>query len=346
MRRGWRAIPMALVLLTGLLGAPNPNAPRAQGASGGTPVATVGDDVITLEELEEPLAAQLAELEQKRHQLLSERLEHLIGERLLAQEATRRGISVEELLKREVYARAREVTDAEVTAFMRQNRARLPRGADEAHLRLKVWDYLRSQQVSQRRREYVGTLRAQAKVTVSLREPEPPRTLVSPDKGFTRGPANARVVLVEFSDFQSPFCKRVLGTVRQLIELYPGQVKWVFRDFPIERLHPTAPKVHEAARCAGAQGKFWEYHDLLFERAPRHAPEALEQYARELALDGPAFVRCLDGGASREAIAGDIEEGRRLGVTATPTFFINGRKLVGAKPLAEFRRLIESELAR
>ena len=153
-------------------------------------------------------------------------------------------------------------------------------------------------------------------------------------------------MIVEFSDFQCPFCKRVLVTVKQLIELYPGQVKWVFRDFPIERLHPTAPKVHEAARCAGAQGKFWEYHDLLFERAPRHAPEALEQYARELALDGPAFVRCLDGGASREAIAGDIEEGRRLGVTATPTFFINGRKLVGAKPLAEFRRLIESELAR
>ena len=107
-----------------------------------------------------------------------------------------------------------------------------------------------------------------------------------------------------------------------------------------------APKAHEAARCAGAQGKFWEYHDLLFERVPRHAPEALEQYARELALDGPAFVRCLDGGVYRDAVAGDIEEGRRLGVTATPTFFINGRKLVGAKPLAAFQQLIESELAR
>jgi len=337
---------MALFLLPGLLGAPDANAPRAQGASGGTPVATVGDDVITLEELEEPLAAQLAELEQKRHQLLSERLEHLIGERLLAQEAKRRGISLEELLKSEVYARAREVTEAEVATFMRQKRARLPRGADEADLRLKVWDYLRSRRVSERRQEYVATLRAQAKVTVSLREPEPLRARASPDKGFVRGPADARVVIVEFSDFQCPFCKRVLVTVKQLIELYPGQVKWVFRDFPIERLHPTAPKVHEAARCAGAQGKFWEYHDVLFERAPRYAPEALEQYARELALDGPAFVRCLDGGAHRDAVARDIEEGKRLGVTATPTFFINGRKLVGAKPLAEFRQLIESELAR
>jgi len=150
MGRGWRAIPMALFLLPGLLGAPDANAPRAQGASGGTPVATVGDDVITLEELEEPLAAQLAELEQKRHQLLSERLEHLIGERLLAQEAKRRGISLEELLKSEVYARAREVTEAEVATFMRQKRARLPRGADEADLRLKVWDYLRSRRVSAR----------------------------------------------------------------------------------------------------------------------------------------------------------------------------------------------------
>jgi len=178
---------MALFLLPGLLGAPDANAPRAQGASGGTPVATVGDDVITLEELEEPLAAQLAELEQKRHQLLSERLEHLIGERLLAQEAKRRGISLEELLKSEVYARAREVTEAEVATFMRQKRARLPRGADEADLRLKVWDYLRSRRVSERRQEYVATLRAQAKVTVSLREPEPLRARASPDRASSGG---------------------------------------------------------------------------------------------------------------------------------------------------------------
>jgi protein-disulfide isomerase len=331
-------------VLTLLIGAQTAGGQSPEVGKTTTPVAKVGDEVISLEELERAVRPQLAKLEEQRYTLLDDKLDQLIGERLLAQEAKRLGIPVEQLLRNEVYAKAPEVADAEVTSFITQNRARLPQG-DEADLKLKVWDYLRTQKVNERRRSYVQDLRAQRAVTVYLQAPAPARVAVSTDTGFVRGTRDAAVTIVEFSDFQCPFCKNATATVRQVFDKYAGKVKWVFRDFPIATLHPAAPKAHEAARCAAEQGKFWEYHDLLFERSPRQAPEELKQYARELKLDGPAFARCLDSGKHQASVGSDIQEGTRLGVTGTPTFFINGRELVGAQPVTAFQKIIDSELA-
>ena len=124
---------------------------------------------------------------------------------------------------------------------------------------------------------------------------------MSADTGFARGAAGAPVTIVEFSDFQCPFCKAAAATVKQVLDRYPGKVKWSSATSRIDRLHPEAPRAHEAARCAGAQGKFWEYHDVLFERSPRQARADLKQYAEELKLDATAFVQCLD---SRRYAAG------------------------------------------
>ncbi len=334
----------AAVLAAGLL-APASEGQEVPSTKSLTPAAQVGEEVIALEEVEQALQAQLTQLERQRVQLLEQKVEELIGKRLLAQEAKKRATSVEELLKTEVFAKTPEVTDAEVTTFMTQNRPRLPQG-DETELRLKVWDSLRSQKVNQQRQAYIQSLRAQTTVTVYLEEPAALRVLVNPDKGFVRGPKDAPVAVVEFSDFQCPFCKTVVSTIKQLMDQYPGMVKWVFRDFPIPSLHPTAPKAHEAARCAGAQGKFWEYHDLLFERSPRHSPEELQQYAQELKLDGSAFAQCLDSGKYQAEVNSDVQEGIRLAVSATPTFYVNGRPLVGAQALPAFQKLIERELAK
>jgi protein-disulfide isomerase len=235
------------------------------------------------------------------------------------------------------------VTDAEVAGFITQNRARLPQG-DEAELKLKVWDYLRSQKVNERRQAFIQTLRSQNSVAVYLEAPAATRVAVSTDKGFVRGPNDAPVTIVEFSDFQCPFCKNATTTVKQVVEKYQGRVKWIFRDFPIASLHPAAPKAHQAARCAAEQGKFWEYHDLLFEKSPRQAMDDLKQYARDLKLDAAAFGQCLDSGKQEAEVNRDIQEGARLGVTGTPTFFINGRQLVGAQPAATFQKIIDSEL--
>jgi protein-disulfide isomerase len=307
-------------------------------------VAEVDGEPIGRHELEHSLAAQLARLDEQRFALLSGRLDELIAERLLAREAQKRGVSVEELLEAEVAARTPSVTDDDVTAFIVDNRSRLPQ-MPEAELRDRIRGYLQAQHAERVRDSYVATLRAHAKVTTHLPEPTPVRVDVNPATGWSRGPEGAPVVIVEFSDFGCPYCKTVVPTLKQLTAQYPDKIRWVFRDFPIANLHPAAPKAHQAARCAGAQGKFWEYHDVLFERSPRQSPEELRQYAKDLLLDAAQFEQCLESNAQEAAVDADIQDGRRLGVSGTPMFFINGRALVGAQPLAAFQKVIESELA-
>src|SRR6185503_11975213 len=196
------------------------------------PAARVGDEVITLEELEQAVKPQLAKLEEQRYEILDQRLDQLIGERLLAQEAKRRNVSVEDLLKTEVFAKAPDVPDSEVTGFINQNRARLPK-MDDKELRLKVWDHLRSQKVNEQRQSYVQGLRGQSKVTVLLQEPTSARYDVSGDRGFAQGPKDAPVTIVEFSDFQCPFCKTATATIKQVLDKYPDKVRLVFRDYPL-----------------------------------------------------------------------------------------------------------------
>ncbi len=159
-----------------------------------------------------------------------------------------------------------------------------------------------------------------------------------------RGPANAPVTLVEFSDFQCGFCTRALATVRQVMKEYPTQVQWVFKHYPLE-MHRDAPLAHEAALAAGAQGKFWEMHDLLFERKTLQRDQLIS-LAKELGLNVAQFTRDLDSHKFRGAVEADRREGAELGVDGTPTFFINGRALVGAQPIDQFRKLIQAELKR
>jgi protein-disulfide isomerase len=172
------------------------------------------------------------------------------------------------------------------------------------------------------------------------------RAEVSVDGATFKGAATAPVTIVEFSDFHCPFCQRVLPPLTQLESQYGDKVKLVFRDYPIENLHPAARKAHEAARCANAQGKFWACHDLLFANAPKASPEQLKTYAQEVGLDVPAFEQCVNSGTYQAVVQRDVEEGSQVGVTGTPAFFINGRLVSGAQPLESFVRVIEEELAR
>jgi protein-disulfide isomerase len=305
--------------------------------------AKVADEVVTLDEIEKTVASQLAQLEEQRYQLMASKLEELIAERLLAREAKRRGISVEELLKAEVLSKVPEVTEADVTAFITQNKGRMQE--ETAELRLKVRAYLREQKVAQQRSAYAASLERGAKVERFLEEPEPYRVTVK-EGAFATGPRDAPVTIVEFSDFQCPFCRTVVATIREVMRQYPTTVRLAFRDFPIANLHPKAPKVAEAARCAGEHGKFWEYHDLLFDHQTQATTEDFKRFADQLKLDPKSFASCLDSGKQRAAVKSDLEEGARLGITGTPTFFINGRMLVGAVPLETFRKVIDSEVRR
>jgi protein-disulfide isomerase len=157
-----------------------------------------------------------------------------------------------------------------------------------------------------------------------------------------RGPANAPITLIEFSDFQCGFCTRVLPAVQQLMKEYPNKIQWLFKHYPLD-FHKEAPLAHEAALAAGAQDKFWPMHDLLFERKTLKR-DALIGLAKELGLDVERFTKDLDSRKYRTAVEADSREGGELGVDGTPTFFVNGKMLVGAQPIAAFRKLVEAEL--
>ena len=163
------------------------------------------------------------------------------------------------------------------------------------------------------------------------------------DPAMTRGPAAAPVPIFEWSDYQCPYCKRAQVVLARLQAEFPDTVKITFKDFPL-RSHERALPAALAARCAGAQGRYWEYHDLLFVAQPDFSRDELLGYARRLGLDTPPFTECLDSARFRDAVLADQREGLDAGVGGTPTFFINGRKIEGALPLEEFREAIRQAL--
>jgi protein-disulfide isomerase len=162
------------------------------------------------------------------------------------------------------------------------------------------------------------------------------------------GSRDAKVIIVEFSDFQCPFCAQSLPTVTQIKETYGDRVLFVYRDFPLSSIHPEAQKAGEAAQCAFEQDAFWPYHDLIFEKQSDWGgvgTPKFKEYSSELGLDTEKFNDCLDSGKYADEVADDLRAGQELGVTGTPTFFINGKKIVGAQPFQVFQTAIEDELA-
>jgi protein-disulfide isomerase len=310
----------------------------------GEPLAELDGEAITAAEVEHAIAAQLSKLEEQSYDLKRQQVEALITERLLAREAAKRGLTVPALLDAEVTTKVALVTEQEIETFYQDNKARFK--GDDATAREQIRAYLQKQKLAEQRGAFVQSLRSQANIVVHLKAPAVFRAEVGVDGAPIRGSATAPVTIVEFTDFHCPFCKRVLPTLTQLESQYGDKVKIVFRDYPIDNLHPGARKAHEAARCAHDQGKFWAYHDLLFANAPKASPEQLKTYAQGVGLDVPAFEQCVSSGTYQATVQKDVEEGTRVGVTGTPAFFINGRLVSGAQPLERFVRVIEEELAR
>ncbi len=305
------------------------------------PIATVEGQVITVEDLDGAIGAELSKLEDDIYNLRKGRLDGLIGERLLAREAAARGMDVKALIAAEVTAKAGSVTDEEVTAFFEANKARLPNRPD---IKDQIQQYLMNQRAQARGQAYVAELRSKAKVEVNLPAPPIRRVALNIDGAPIRGDRNAPVTVVEFTDFHCPFCKRVQPTLVEVLDKYKGKVRLVFKDLPLDSLHPQARTVSEAAACANDQNKFWEFHDKIFEGGPDSSPEYLRKLATDSGLDVAAFTQCMESGKHRARVQSDVELGSSLGINGTPAFFINGRSLSGAQPLEAFVKIIEEEL--
>jgi len=192
------------------------------------------------------------------------------------------------------------------------------------------------------RQVYADSLRAKIDVAVLLR---PPSVTVAYDPARVKGDPKAPVTIVEFSDFQCPYCKKSESTLHELLTKYSGRVKLAYLDFPLREIHPQAQRAAEAARCAGEQGKFWEYHDALYAEQSKLDGAELLTHARALNLDEKSFQSCLNSGKFKSKIEADLQQGSKVGVAGTPGFFINGVFLSGAVPPADFEKIIDTQLA-
>ncbi len=301
-------------------------------------VATIQDQSITAEELTASIRGELLKLDTQRYQALKNGLDAIIGQRLTVLEAQKRQMSVEQLRQEEITAKVTQATDDEVKKFYEENQNRINQLFD--NIKGRIADYLNQRARQQRERAFLSELRKRYNVAIAL---EPPKVNVSVDDDPVLGAADAKVTIIEFSDFECPYCRRVQPTLKRLLKEYEGQVRLVFRDFPLS-FHKNAHKAAEAAQCAGDQGKFWPYHDKLFEQTAL-APADLKKYAGEMELDLDKFSACLDSGKYTQEVEKDMQDGQAVGVNSTPSFFVNGQPLSGAVPYERFQELVEAALA-
>jgi protein-disulfide isomerase len=309
-------------------------------------LATIGDEKITMEDVLAHRSDDLAQLDiqyrRNRHAVIQNTLQEIIRERILTAEAKRQGKSVEELIET-AGGRSLNPTEAEVAAWYAQNQARLA-GRTLEQVGPQIAEYLRTQRREIAVAALEGRLNREGKLVVHL---QPFRIQFDNAGAPAVGPADAPVTLVEFADFQCPYCSKFSADLKRIQQQFGDQLLIVYRHFPITSIHPHAFKAAEASVCAEEQGKFWELHDLMYLEQSRLAVNDLKEKARRLGLDSSAFDRCIDSGKHAERVQSDYQAGIRAGVTGTPALFINGEPLAGGAVAAEaIAAAIDTELAR
>jgi len=308
--------------------------------AGAETVATVADTPISRETLEQHVKPKLIEVDNQRYEVLSEGLDELISEQLIEKEAKSRNVTSEQLVATEVTAKVGEPTDAEVQKVYDDNKAQL-QGQTLDQVKPRIVEYLKQQKAAERQEAFITELKGKYKTSVALK---PPKVDVSTAGRPARGPEKATVTVIEFSDYECPFCKRAEETVKKVLSTYGDKIRFVYRHYPLE-FHAHARPAAEASACAGAQGKFWEYHDKLWTQSDL-SEEKLKALAGEVGLDQAKFDECFKNKQFKADIDKDMADASSVGVTGTPAFFINGRMLSGAQPFEKFKEIIDEELAR
>lgn len=322
--------------------------PSAPAAIGDLPdvLATIGTEKVTLADLRSRAGEQLDQLDMQyrraRDQLVGSALDTVIRERTMAAESKKTGKTADELLLATMNG-STTPTDVEVTAWFNENQARL-NGRSLDQVRSQIVDLLTKQRRSEASNTLDQRLRKEQNVTVAY---EPFRLTFVNTGAPTLGKPDAPVTLVEFSDFQCPYCQAAAPVLKQVADKFGDKVQIIYRQFPIPSLHPFAFKAAEASLCANEQGKFWALHDAMFADQKKLAVSDLKATAKQLGLNANKFDACLDAGRYVEQVQNDQREGSRSGVNGTPAMFINGRYVEGGSvPFTTVEALINKELAR
>ncbi|HJS57428.1 MAG TPA: thioredoxin domain-containing protein [Vicinamibacteria bacterium] len=308
----------------------------------GSVVASVDGAPITFEEMEERAAGRLYGLRQEEYDARRGAIEEIVYERLLQAEAKRRGVNVEALEKAEVTDKIAPVTPADIDAAYQGAKARLG-GRTKEQVAPDIERALRQQREAQRRTELRDRLLGAAKVSVSLAAPRV--NIELPASTPAVGPADAPVTLVEFSDYQCPYCHRAQASVDEVLKRYAGRVRFVHQEYPLAQ-HPRAFAAAVAARCANEQGRFWDFHRSLMTEPGDFADADLKRRADQFGMDSAKLQACVASGRFDGDVNKAFSSGAAIGVNSTPTFFVNGRRLTGAVPFETLQTVIDEELVR
>ncbi len=304
-------------------------------------IARLNGEEIYASELEEQITMQLHELRQAEYELRRNALDNLVAQKLIDAEAARRGFTIDELQQAVVHDVT--VSEDEIDEAIARGAAGASFGGIPGQI-----EYLRLSLKGQKQQvalhEYFAELMAGASLDIYLTAPEPLRLPVS-DSGPSRGNPEARVTIVEFADFQCPYCRQMHKTLTAVLADYTDEVRLVYKHLPLQN-HPHAFKAAQAAVCADRQQRFWTYHDRLFDRSPDLSLDALNESAEALGLDMKRFDVCLSGAESRDAVRADMAESAELRATGTPTLLVNGRLIRGVIPPEELRRVLDEEMRR
>jgi protein-disulfide isomerase len=321
---------------------------NAPAQSGSDPAARFGDRTITVKELDDKWRAEdpaaHSEATQKLYEGRRNALEAIVADSLIAEAAKGKGLSPDAFVEAEIGRRIKPPTDAEVVQFYQANQSQM-QGRSLDVMAPAIARYLEEQRRQEARLAMVAELRKGAPpLRVMIDAPRHEVALAATDPSL--GSASAPVTIVEFSDFQCPFCQRVAPTLKRVRETYGDKIRIVWKDFPLTQIHPQAFKAGEAAHCAGEQGKFWEYHDRLFANQQALEASDLKKYGADLGLDAAKFNACVDSAKYGDRVRAGVEQGSKLGVNSTPTLYVNGRVLSGAQPYETFVTVIDEELSR
>jgi protein-disulfide isomerase len=319
-------------------------------------LATVEGQAITEQEVLKAAAGDLAKLDASKPQpqsaydrarlaILWKALDSIVDDKLMTLEAARDQMTKQRLVEVEIESNVETPSPQEVEAFYEANKAQIAAQipGPKAQALPQVRQYMIDSSRNRYRKMLVDSLRRRYKVTTNL---DPLRTDIATAGYPSRGPANAPVTIVEFADFECPYCGGLYPTLKLVEKNYPEKVRLVFRQFPLVTMHPHAQKAAEASLCANEQQRFWEFYDSMYTNQAQLDVAALKQRAVVLRMNTGAFNTCLDSGRQAEAIRKDQDDARKAGVSSTPTMFINGRLLSGNQPYTVIRDVIEDELKR
>jgi protein-disulfide isomerase len=286
--------------------------------------ATVNGRNITSADIEDNLLPFVAGVQEQVYLLRKGDVDMRINDILLNGEAQKRGVTARAVIDAEVLAKTPVVTEAVALDFYNKNKERIGSG-DFPSLKYQIIQYLQDQEQQKLEGAFVERLRNGASVQTFITPPPPPVFQIATDDQPAKGSPDAKVTVVEFTDYQCPTCATTQPVLEKLIAEYGDRVRFVVRDFPLN-MHADARKAAEAAEAAREQGKYWDFIAILFRNQSALKAEQLKQYAQVLGLDRAKFDAALADGRFAEKVERDIIDGQKFGVSGTPTFFINGRR--------------------